>query len=496
MKIRFSLFAKILFWFFLNLGILVSLLLVIFGQQFKIGVDSILKFDKGSRILSVMRLITQELARTDAEDWNEITDRFNSAYGVDFLVFSMEGEGQVAGKNMTLPKKVIDKTEQIRAERAADGPPPRHGERFGHPPPPDAQNGRGPPPRKHPPRFFLRTKNPSLYWFGGQIRIINQAGAPPDHFMVLIVSDQADGNGLFFDPRPWIFNTIMMAILSVIFWIPLVRNITRPLRKMTSATRRIAGGRFDVKLDDARSDEIGQLGGAINEMSSRLDGLIKGQKRFLGDVAHELASPIARIQMGLGILEQKTSDEQQQKVLNVLDEVQHMSHLVNELLSFSRAEVNPAKVQLKTLEIKPVIERVAGREGTQGITIGSNIEQGLRAYADAELLARAISNLVRNAIQYAGNEGPIDILAGNTESGVEILVRDSGPGVPDEFIGQLFEPFYRPDTSRERETGGVGLGLAIVRTCVQTCRGTVKAENLKPKGFGVTITLRANAPTQ
>jgi two-component system sensor histidine kinase CpxA len=109
--------------------------------------------------------------------------------------------------------------------------------------------------------------------------------------------------------------------------------------------------------------------------------------------------------------------------------------------------------------------------------------------ASAELLTRALANLVRNALKYAGKSGPIAIRAEAARDTVKIVVRDNGPGVPGGLIDQLFEPFFRPEVSRDRESGGVGLGLAIVKTCVETCKGTVSAANLQPSGFAVTIML-------
>jgi two-component system sensor histidine kinase CpxA len=104
-------------------------------------------------------------------------------------------------------------------------------------------------------------------------------------------------------------------------------------------------------------------------------------------------------------------------------------------------------------------------------------------------LTRAIANLVRNAVKYAGEAGTITITAARKSSHVEIEVRDTGPGVPEHLLDQLFEPFFRPEASRDRDSGGVGLGLAIVKTCVETCQGTVSAANLAPEGFAVKIAL-------
>ncbi len=224
-------------------------------------------------------------------------------------------------------------------------------------------------------------------------------------------------------------------------------------------------------------------------MTDRLNGYVKGQKRFLGDVAHELASPIARIQLGLGILEQQVDQQNKARVEAVTEDVIHMSNLVNELLSFSRAEINPAKVKLEKLLLLPLAQRVVSRENQPGKTILIQVEPEIQVTTDPELLTRALANLLRNAIRYAGDHGPITITAQQSKNRVAVEVMDKGPGVPDELVGQLFEPFFRPESSRDRASGGVGLGLAIAKTCIETCKGTISARNLAGNGFAVTINL-------
>ena len=115
-------------------------------------------------------------------------------------------------------------------------------------------------------------------------------------------------------------------------------------------------------------------------------------------------------------------------------------------------------------------------------------------WAVESLLRRALSNIVRNAILYAGDKGPIEIIGEKAGDTVLVTVNDRGPGVPEASIGRLFEPFYRPQVVRDRKSGGVGLGLAIVKACVQACKGTVSAKNLKPRGFSVTMALVASKP--
>jgi two-component system sensor histidine kinase CpxA len=259
---------------------------------------------------------------------------------------------------------------------------------------------------------------------------------------------------------------------------------------MTLAAEEIARGRFDVTIHEPRTDEIGRLAKAINHMNSRLSAFVTGQRRFLGDVSHELGSPISRIQMGLAILEQRTTGENQIRVKDVLEDVDQLAGLVNELLAFSRAEISRKSVKLEIVSLRPLVAEAINREGIGNITIVNDVAPDIDVRATADLLTRAVANLIRNAAKYAGSAGPVHIVAEKRKDNIALIVRDSGPGVPETMVDQLFEPFFRPESSRNRDSGGVGLGLAIVKTCVETCQGTVCACNGNPKGFTVTVLLK------
>jgi two-component system sensor histidine kinase CpxA len=260
---------------------------------------------------------------------------------------------------------------------------------------------------------------------------------------------------------------------------------------MRQTTAQIAEGQLEARVVSRRHDELGALAGAINGMAARLEGFVGGQKRFLGDTAHELCAPIARIQMALGILEQRADPSQKAYVEDLREEVQHMSNLVNELLSFSKASLRQREIQLEPVELAAIAQRVIDREAGDGLSVRAEIPAGLKAMAEPELLARALANLVRNALRYAGNAGPITMNAAAQDEQVTLSVADSGPGVPEETLQRIFDPFFRVEASRSRDTGGVGLGLAIVKTCVEACQGKVTAHNRKPAGLRVDITLRA-----
>jgi two-component system sensor histidine kinase CpxA len=499
-----SLFAKILLWFFLNLALVSVGLLLFSSLHSRMDLYSILGRQASDRMRIAGRLIAHDLNLASRAEWSEVLSRYGAIHQVDFVLVLEFGEQGRYGTT-DIPKAVMNMVMDAFRPKPAPGelkPPLPRDKRepksaLSSPDPrslSDQEFGRsapfhGGPERTGEPRLMMRTENPTRYWVGIPIPLFPQSPGPPIPAMLLAVSDSITGKGFFFDPTPWIMVAAVVIFISVLFWIPLVSNITRSLARMTRAAEEIARGRFDVRIDEPRADEIGRLGSAINHMTTRMHGFVKGQKRFLGDVAHELGSPIARIQLGLGILERNVDSGNRERVADVIEDVSHMSNLVNELLSFSRAETNPSKVRLETTKLLPLVKRAVQRESAPETNVTTQVDPEIRVVTDPELLTRALANLIRNAVKYAGDAGPICVSAERRRDGVMMEVRDAGPGVPEDLMDRLFEPFFRPEPSRGRDSGGVGLGLAIVKTCIEACKGSVSARNLKPRGFVVTINL-------
>ena len=502
-----SLLVKILSWFFLNLLLVVAALAVFFAFQPQVNLHEIFGQEGSNRLRTTGMLISHDLHQTPRTSWFEVLDRHATIHKVDFVLVLEDGS-RFASKDIDLPEEVRKRVRRVLGRK----PPPHRGppspglddpqRRLQHHADDDVRDlprkghiGRKPPwhPEEHGkrPHLMMRTRQPTLYWSGVRIPLPPVSLRPPAPAMLLAVSDSVTGHGFFFDPLPWMIVAAAIILISALMWIPMVRYITRPLARMTRATEEVANGSFDVSIHESRADEIGRLARAINHMTSRLSAFVKGQKRFLGDVAHELGSPIARIQFGLGALEQRVEEENRKRVIEVMEDVDHMSKLVNELLAFSRADMKSDTIKLERINLLPVVQAAVKRESTPAAEIITSVDPGIRVMASSDLLTRAIANLVRNAAKYAEGAGPIVLTAEKRLDAVEIEVRDAGPGVPEDLVDQLFEPFFRPEASRDRDSGGVGLGLAIVKTCIETCKGTVSAANLQPNGFAVTITLNS-----
>ncbi len=513
MNPRRSLFLKIVLWFFMTLILLIALLAGIFNLDFRLRPDSALITGLGGQGKALGRVILRELYDSDYYEWGSILARFGKAYGLDLTLCYANGR-ILAGRNRTLPVEVVDALARLEKglSRLPVPPTPREGRPAGMGPPVrgrppvlgsrEGNNPRPfrllplPPPERLHFRYLLRTSDPTLYWAAVPFPFHERRDHRPEYLFLLAASSSVTGNGLFFNPFPWLLLAGFVLAISILLWIPLVKNITRPIGRVTRAAEEIARGNFSVHVDDHRADEIGRLGAAINHMSGQLEGLIMGQKRFLGDIAHELASPIARMNLGLSILEQRLKGDDLGRLEDIAEEVRHMSNLINELLSFTRTEIGSHRRAAEIVRIGPMIDAAIDREGAEGVEIINRVNDDISVWAVENLLSRAISNILRNAVRYAGQAGPIEISAHREGEKVFLTAADRGPGVPEEVIGRLFEPFFRPEAVRDHRSGGVGLGLAIVKTCVQACGGTVEAKNLSPKGFSVTMTLPPSRPEE
>lgn len=467
MNPRISLVTKIVLLAVANLVLLAAVFFALVRVQLEDEFESFLMATAREKILAISRQLAIDYAETAPDQRDQLLARYSESNNVDFLLYGGNGE-QLAGPKLALP------------------PPVR--ERFRRP------RFRGPnPPSLMTPPFLVVTDNPTQYWVGARFPLRDS----PNSFSratLLLVSPTLLSNPFFFELRPWLIIGVVAIVVSLLCWLPLVHGLTHDIRKMMHATAAITEGRFDVQVTTSRRDELGSLGVLINRMASRLETYITGQKRFLGDVAHELRSPLGRMQVALGILERRASAEDVTYLQLLNEEVNAMSSLTGELLSFAKSEFRPTALELHPVNLLQLVRKAVTVESGDH-PIGVDIDPNISVLGDGDYLLRAIGNLIRNAIRYAGDQGPIDITAHAESDRVRLTVADNGPGIPEEALEKVFAPFYRLDPSRDRRSGGTGLGLAIVRSCVEACEGSVQCRNRQPHGLEVTITLkRAKAP--
>ncbi len=457
---------KILLWFFLNLALLLAGFLLIFSAEYRFDLDWIFSSHAQQRVDAMRDLIVDDLDTLSPDEWDDVIERFADAYHVHLGLFDDRGR-HLLGAVDTLPAEV-----RLRLHPATTT--------SGNRP---ASNSRA----------FVRTDAPTRYWLVVTARVDNPRAGGSLGLHVVAESSSASMGGLVIDPAPWLRLGAAAVVFSVLFWLPLLRGITRAIGQATVAAREIARGRLDARVASRRRDELGVLAEAINTMAARLDGLLHGQKRFLSDVAHELCAPLAKLQMTLGIIEQRAADERQAAYARTaMEKAAQMARLVDELLVFSRASLEAPDARPQPVNVLAAAREAAVREAADESEVRLEIAPHAYVLADPASLTRALANLLRNALRYGGR-GPgavtIHTTVDSRAQRVSIGVADHGPGVPEGDLSRIFDAFYRVDTARTRETGGVGLGLSIVKNSVEAVGGTVAARNLPGGGLEVTLHL-------
>lgn len=511
MKFNYPLSLKVSVWLLLNLLVLGAVAVAFFVAQGSMGWTALLSGRIGARVQAKANTIASEVAlAVTPEERATLLRHFETEHNVELTLIRLD-EIRTAGVRRELPPTVQARIEAMRRPfgpgggRGRGGGPEEVRGLIGRgglrpPPPGDMERKEGdgpsfpPPPGPGRPREFdriiERAGTPHAYWLALRVGLgADERGRPPRGVMVIRMESFWQLLS-FLEMEPWLFGGAVALGFSVLFWLPLVRDITGHISRLTQATERIAEGRFDTRVPGERRDELGKLGESVNRMAARLDAHMTGQKRFLGDVAHELCSPLARLQMATGILAEQAPRNLQPTIEDVRDEVHQMSALVNELLAFTKAGLKPRDVVLTAVDLPALVREAAAREDTANRTT-LQIPADLRVTAEPHLLSRALGNLVRNALRYAGADSPVTVHAHRQGNQVVIAVDDEGPGVPPAALDRLGEPFFRPEEARTREGGGVGLGLAIVRSSIVACGGEIRFSNRTPRGFRAEVILPA-----
>jgi signal transduction histidine kinase len=289
---------------------------------------------------------------------------------------------------------------------------------------------------------------------------------------------------------PVLFGLLISALACGLLTLYLVR----PLRLLRQAVNACATGHFEQRiapLFGTRKDEIAALARDVDSMSAAISALLAGQRQLLHDVSHEIRSPLARMQVAAELAGLRT-DINARELERIVREIGLLDSLVGELLAVERIGMTGALPQTK-VDLNEVVVRVAADaryefQADDG-RIVLHASPGLWVRGDKDLLLRAIANLVRNAIVHGPTGAPVVLQASSQHGQILVQVDDTGTGIPPEQLESLFQPFVRLDASRNRQTGGFGLGLALVSRVVRWHGGQIRAVHLQPTGFRMEIQL-------
>lgn len=344
------------------------------------------------------------------------------------------------------------------------------------------------------------SREPSFIITAGNAYAAQRAMGPSGQRYVFVAEMPRGPLGAFKPAAP---NTIARWLLAVLIsgfiCYLLVLYLTRPILRLRKAAMELSAGQLSARAGpemERRRDEIGGLVRDFNHMAERIEALLTSQRQLISDISHELRSPLARLNVALGLVRQRAPSDVEPQLDRIERETERLNELIGRLLSLARIEALTEAPERTEVDLRQLVTEIAAdaafEAGEKNCRIVTSLEP-CSTSGNTELLRSAIENVVRNAVRYTGPETEVDIsLRARRDGpggGPEIVVRDHGPGVPQEELGNIFRPFYRITRARERDTGGTGLGLAITQRVVQLHRGQAFATVAEGGGLSVHIVL-------
>ena len=280
------------------------------------------------------------------------------------------------------------------------------------------------------------------------------------------------------------------SLIAAILTLVLSGRLTGRITALAGAAGELGRGNLAARVPVEGDDEVAGLAGAFNEMAASLEDSEAQRRRMVSDVAHELRTPLTNM-IGLVRMALDGIRPADHALLESLEEESLLlQRLVDDLRDLALADAGELRVQVEAVEVGSVVQRaVAAFDPRAGIAVGLP-EPSPVALADAHRLGQVLRNLIQNAVTHSGEAGSVRVAVGAVEGRVEITVADRGPGIAPEHLERIWDRFYRVDPSRTRETGGMGLGLAVAHRLVEAMGGTIGVESVVGEGTRFTVRLR------
>ena len=323
----------------------------------------------------------------------------------------------------------------------------------------------------------------------GDGRFDSQRGGPPPprYGVWMSAVDQ---------PGALAFRLLAVFLTAGLVCYALARYLTAPVQRLRAATHQFAGGDLSARVGShvgGRRDELTELGRDFDQMAERIEFLLTTQRQLLRDVSHELRSPLARLNVALALARQRSGEEAHGSLDRIETEAEQLNQMIGQVLVLSRLESGAGEAAPMAVDLARLVADVAAdadfeaRGRDSSVRISSS--EPCTVQGTEQLLRSAVENVVRNAVRCTADGSDVDIALAKAGGEAVITVRDHGPGIPEEHLEKIFQPFYRIEDSRDRESGGTGLGLAITDRAVRSHGGTVAASNHSDGGLVVELRL-------
>ncbi len=299
----------------------------------------------------------------------------------------------------------------------------------------------------------------------------------------------------------WLYLILLVALIAVLCWV-LARQLTAPILAVGSALSHLAGGDLRARIESKRflsgARELVALARNFNFMAERMDTLVVAQRRLIADAAHEFGSPLTRLTLALGIAQRRAPATLLPYLDRIEDETDRLHAIMQQLLMLAQMDALPQPAATELIHLPDLLSDVVNdcdfEAQARSRRVKLDCSDDCHVPGTRELLRSAIENVIRNGVRYGdpNTEVSVSLRLNRDTSKAIIAIRDHGPGVPENALKSMFEPFYRLRDRPETDPGGTGLGLAITSRSVAAHRGTVAAANAPGGGLEVTIELPVN----
>lgn len=288
-----------------------------------------------------------------------------------------------------------------------------------------------------------------------------------------------------------IFAAVIALIIAMVMGAIFARAIVAPVKKITNAAKALKEGDYSARTGMNGSDEIARLGNMFDLMADSVEANRKLERRLVTDVAHELRTPLMAIQSTVEAMIDGVFEPDEERLETLNSEVQRLSRLVDALLKLSRLESRTKPIEQKKVDLTEMLSAVVQTHQAYIHDAGLNLEfeydPHVYVFGDADLLRQATANLISNAVRYTPEGGTITIMARKGDLMGQIVVKDTGIGLTPEEAKLVFQRFWRADSGRARATGGLGIGLSVVKEIVDQHNGWVRVEGKPNEGACFTI---------
>ena len=276
----------------------------------------------------------------------------------------------------------------------------------------------------------------------------------------------------------------------------LARHITKPISRLRHATQKLSQGNLTVRVGaelGRRHDELANLARDFDAMAEQLQGLLSSQHQLIRDISHELRSPLTRLQVALELAHQHSGGAVENELKRIENEAERLNELIGQVLALARMESGTRELHKRPVKLQQLIEQIVddARYEAQSHERQINIVAATPCTlpADEALLHSAIENIVRNALKYTAANTAVELTLEKHDRSCLVRIRDHGPGVPEDQLGNIFKPFVRVSEARDRDSGGHGLGLAIAERAIRLHEGKISASNAKDGGLVIDVSL-------